>query len=192
MSTQQKLGYLRQYDEKDVVWYYALDANTGNKGLLVSPKGSGFLANRSTPEQVQNLAGLIGRTNAYSPLYALPSKVVPTASGVKPYGITLYDVRDRDAWGYPFRYEPHLRDEYEAVVSGQAVPILRRGYISLFVGTGLNTVSGSATAGTYLAASDAGDGEFKITTSSANALGKFEGTIDGAGYALCYINGYAV
>lgn len=190
MATLSKIKPLRVDDQHDVVNFYSLLGNTGAKGTLVQVVGSGIDITRMTPQVKQNLANLIGRTNAYSPLYEIVSKVQPCPSGQVPFGIQLNDVKSADAWGYPYRYELQRKDENEIVVSGEAVPIARRGTFLLQVGTGA-AVSGGANP-TYLATSDNGAGDYKLQNSATNACGEFLSTVDVDGYALVYINCYKV
>lgn len=192
MPTLSKLKSYRVDDQHDIVNHFSLNANTGAKGLLVSPVGSGLDLRNLTPQIKSNLAATISRTNAYSPLYEITSKVQACPSGVKPFGIMLNDVLATDAWGYPLRYEKELKEDRECVVSGEAVPIARRGIFQIFVGTGAGSAVSGGASPTYLAASDDGLGNFKLQSSATNACGEFISNRDADGYALVYINCYKV
>ena len=177
-----KLGLYRVDDQHDIFNHYSLAPATGSAGTFVSIVGSGLDLNKFGPQIISNFADIQGGPNAFSPLYASVNKVQPTASGAKPFGIALFDQLTADAWGYPFRWNQRERDGRECLISGEVMPIARKGYFLLNVGTG-TPVSGGANP-TYVSASDAGDGGYKFGTASVNGSGISSAPVNNVGYAV--------
>ncbi len=189
MSAIGKLKPLRQYSEFEVINWFSLNAETGAKGSLVSIQGSGAKSDALTPVISLNLAAQIGVTNnAYSPQYEIQPKVRMATSGEVPFGMMLNDVLKEDAWGHRYRWDATRKAEREAVVSGEAVPIVQRGYFLIGpFGTG-TAISG----GSFLGVSDTVAGDYKVQSSATNACGEFFGPKDADGYALVYLNCHKV
>lgn len=119
----------RQYGEQEVVNLYA-SHNTGVAGTFV--KLSTF-----NPEDTDGFgssvvgADFAGTKNVR---YKVKNTVVPCASGDTKYqvlGVTLYDTREYDENGNMLIYNPQKAAEMNVVTSGQAVPVLTRGIITL-------------------------------------------------------------
>lgn len=168
----------RQYAETDVVNGFALNIETGNKGAVVLITGSGF---NST--DTQGLYGnLTNRRNVYSAMWhAKPKVALADSTGVTPFGLLLWDVLKQNEWGDVYRYDETRKAERQAVVSGDATPILRRGYVLVGPWTGNPTV------GQYVIPSGAGEMAISATKTS-NSFGKFLGPKDSDHYALVYVD----
>ncbi len=113
----------RQYAETDVVnGLYAYNQATGSQGtpVVITTAWSG-----ETARFHGNLAPSF--TNITSKRYELKAKVRPANSGEKPFGVLLYDVREANQFGYSLIWDKQRKDELQCVVSGEAVPILRKG-----------------------------------------------------------------
>ena len=119
----------RQYDEQEVVNLYA-SHDTGVAGTFVK-------LNAFNPEDTDGFgssvvgADFAGTKNVR---YNVKNTVVNSASGDTKWdvlGVTLYDTREYDENGNLLIYNPHKAAEMNVVVSGQAVPVLSRGIVTL-------------------------------------------------------------
>jgi hypothetical protein len=61
------------------------------------------------------------------------TKVSDTGAGVRPLGILLRDIRNKDENGENLLYYPEKKAELQCVVSGEAVPIATKGIFTLNV-----------------------------------------------------------
>ena len=141
----------RQYDENDVVNLFALDADAvgggglkaiqpedddinadgvlvgvtagnlgGNPGedVIDVSEDSRFMASYNSP---------VGR----NPYPTNPLKVAPGTSGDAALGVTLRQTLSVDENGESLLFNPIKKDELNAVLSGQTVPVLSKGVISV-------------------------------------------------------------
>ena len=142
---------LRSIDDHDIVPFFALD-RTGLKGQLVSivSSSSGYYST----QQLGLFSNLSTFPNvAYSPRWEVKSKVTPTASGTKPFGITLFDTRSTNEWSEQYIYDPIRAKERQICLSGEGVPIARKGeFLYGPLPTGTNPAVNS-----YLVCNVAGD-----------------------------------
>jgi hypothetical protein len=121
-----------QDDDGDIVASYAdlkADGAKMTKGILVSIKGNGW---KNTDDPVNKTGiGTPGASyaNTTSFRYGATAAVEPYKAGEEPIGITLWDVAEVDENGEKLIYHPRKAAEMQAVVSGQAVPILTKGII---------------------------------------------------------------
>jgi len=124
----------RQYSEHDVVNLFALEARSTeslpiNKGSLVSIiSGKGWEAtDEMTLETIHADASTYN--NTVSPRFAVQSKIqVHTGDATDTvYGLLLHDVRDKDENGELLVYNPRKAAEMQASVSGQVVPVAKKG-----------------------------------------------------------------
>jgi hypothetical protein len=139
--------------------------------------------------------------NITSPRWELKCSVRAAVSGEKPFGVMLFDVKELNQFGYPFIWDTERKEENSCVVSGEAVPIARKG---LFVvgpfGTG---VSDLPSAGKFAVVKTTGD--WGAVSSKTGALysvsglaipyelpvfGTYIGPKDADGYAAVYVNCY--
>jgi len=204
----QRLAPFRQHAETDVVNLFALkdddadvmgsyadlkaDGGKINKGLLVSVK-TGW---KNTDDPV-NKTG-IGNpgatyTNTVSFRYGASAQVEPCASGAQPLGITLWDVAEVDENGEKLIYNPRKAAEMQAVVSGQAVPVLVKGIV-LYSGNltsgGADTVSaGAKIYADMLRQGDLSDSATEGTGGATQVqVGKALGSVDEDGFILLKID----
>lgn len=180
----------RDYSEHDVVNLYKLIDATGGKATPVVIQNSGWNNNNGTPKVASDLAAGLGNPNIYSPRWDIYPAVRKAVSGERPLGLTLYDTREVDSFGASLLFDPVRRNEQQAVLSGQAVPIVRKGLF--LVGP---FASGETPApGKFLAVK--GTGELGVVSSltgysgvqNTAIFGEFHGTKDTDGYALVSIN----
>lgn len=171
---------LQNYSEHDVINLFAFTGANLDKGAVVKVNGEGFI----NGQQLEVASNESPTTRAYSPRWAVKAKVGLAGSGDYPLGITLRDVKEENQFGYPLRFDPTRKAEAQAVVSGEAVPVLRKGEVLYNVGTGVTSVGSGAAVG-------ATEGALTITTPDAsNKIGTFLGNPDDDGYALLSINCY--
>jgi len=159
----------RDYDEKDVINLFAFEVAAGealpiNKGTLVKV-GTGW-----TTDQELAMIGDVGAsyTNTVSQRYGVAAKVVTAGAGDAPIGITLFDTKETDENGENLKFNPRKAAEMEAVLTGQAVPVVSRG-IFLYSGATLAGETPAAGSKLYCGA----DGE--VTTGEGADLGGHAG-----------------
>lgn len=177
---------LRDYSEHDVNNFFKLNTATGAKATPVVINGSGWNHNQKLVAAV-NLAA--GNDNINSPRWAVQAEVRAAVSGEKPFGLTLYDTREYNQWNYPLIYDKQRRIEAQAVVSGQAVPIVRKGMFTV----GPFQTGEVPAPGKYAVVRGTGEigvGSATSGVAPAGAFGEFIGTKDNDGYAVVYINCY--
>lgn len=173
----------RDYSEHEVVNLFALQGE-GNKGTFVTAVGSGFDLN--TPSAFDENSSIAGTVSSR---FNVPHKLKAAPSGTAPamiLGMTLKDVKSVDENGYPLKFEPRKAAERDLVISGEAVPVVKRG---VFLYSGIAEPGGSKCAfGSGLAVSDADDGSLKVVAAgSALAVAKALGPKDANGFALIEI-----
>jgi hypothetical protein len=124
-----KLLPFRQYDEQEVVNLYSL-LGTGVAGTFVS-------VSTFNPEDTDGYgSNVIGADFAgtRNVRYNVNNNVIPCTSGDTKYevlGVTLNDTREFDENNNLLIYNPQKAAEMNVVVSGQAVPVLSRGIVTL-------------------------------------------------------------
>jgi len=127
----------RQYDENDVINFYSLDTVTGEAGSVVQVSS----ANLSTEptqfvERTDSDSYDATQGHALSLYPEVPYKVTKstgTGAAVRPLGILLRDVRNKDENGENLLYYPEKKEELQCVVSGEAVPVATRGLFTINV-----------------------------------------------------------
>jgi hypothetical protein len=151
----------RDYDEKDVINLFAFEVAAGealpmNKGTLVKV-GTGW-----TTDQELAMLGDVGASysNTVSQRYGVAAKVATAGAGETPLGMTLFDTKETDENGELLKFNPRKAAEMEAVLTGQAVPVVTRG---IFLYSGATLASETPVAGSKLYCGAAGE----ITTGSA-------------------------
>lgn len=172
-----------QYAEQDVINLYAYSGTIPvTQGTVVGFVGSGW-RNDDTDTQFLGSVGA-SYNNVYSQRFGVLPAVTTVGTGEAIAGILLYDVREQDENGQLFKFNPRKAAEMQCALSGQAVPILTKGFVLIS-----GTFNGSVTAGAMAYPSGAG----VITTNSLNqndssVLGKFYGATDSQGYALLRVS----
>jgi hypothetical protein len=127
----------RQYDDNDVINFYSYDLETGEAGSVV--KVSAANLNDEPVEYVERTDsdswdGTMGRAlSLYPETPYKVTKVSDTGAGVRPLGILLRDIRNKDENGENLLYYPEKKAELQCVVSGEAVPIATKGIFTLNV-----------------------------------------------------------
>lgn len=163
----------RDYDEHEVINLFALQGE-GNKGTFVTAVGSGF--DLSAPSAFSNDSFING---TLSSRFDISSRVAPAASGAlatSVLGMTLKDVRSVDENGYPLKFEPRKAAERDVVISGQAVPVVKRG-VFLYSG-----VFGTPAFGSGLAVN--ANGELRVDNTASTMVAKALGPKDANGFVL--------
>jgi hypothetical protein len=177
----------RDYDEKDVINFYAYSGAVvetplqilATKGTFVKIAGDGFRADAEPIEMLGNM-GAFSVNNFVAQRYGVVPKVTVAETGDKPFGMLLFDVRELDENQMPLRFNPRKAAEMEAAISGQAVPIVTRG---IFLYSGVSVVGGVAIAAgntAYLGA----NGTIASSGVTANIVGKFLGITGAPGTGL--------
>ena len=186
-----KLRPFRDYDEHDVLNLFSYDTTGLSAGSISITKGTlvkiatGWKNYDSGAELGGGLefiggAGTLQPANVVSQRYGVPAKVVYSNTGETPIGLMLYDVKDADENGELLKYKPRKAAEMQAVIPGQAVPVVTRGIFLVQGVLGTPTAGGTAYAG----------GTGQITASTGNypisnvAIGKFLGAADVNGETL--------
>tara|TARA_R110000751_G_scaffold171517_3_gene277965 strand:- start:2402 stop:3043 length:642 start_codon:yes stop_codon:yes gene_type:complete len=182
-------------DDGDVVASYAdLKADGGkiNKGLLVSVK-NGW---KNTDDPV-NKTGIgnpgASYTNTVSFRYGAAASVEPCASGSQPIGLTIWDVAEVDENGEKLIYHPRKAAEMQAVVSGQAVPVLTKGIV-LYSGNLTSGGADSVSAGAKIYADMLRQGDLSASSTEGTGsatqtqVGVALGAVDADGFILLKID----
>lgn len=130
--TQGKLYPLRDISQHEVMNRFALDG-TGLNGLFTTFVTGG--QNPDSADGYSNQAVAASYTNVFSTIYLNNRRVRAAAVGDTKFevaGVTLNTVAVNDENGNPLRNMPHQqREERGFVLTGQTVPILKRGFISI-------------------------------------------------------------
>jgi len=186
-----KLRPFRDYDEHDVLNLFSYDTSSLTAGQINVPKGvlvkisTGWKNYDSGVELAGGLefigsAGTLAPNNVVSQRYGVTAKVVAATTGETPVGMMLYDVRDTDENGELLKYKPRKAAEMQAVIPGQAVPVVTRGIFLVQGVLGTPAAGGTAYAGLT--------GQITASTGSAGianvAIGKFLGAADTNGETL--------
>ncbi len=144
----------RQYSETDVINLFAISGGAAlngviNKGTLVVAVGSGFNSLAEPVELVGDFGGFNEPNTVVGRYHVIPRMTV-AGTGDIPLGITLYDQRELDENGNYLKYNPTKCAQMEAVISGQAMPVVTKG-IFLYSG-----ITGTPVIGSQLYAGPAG------------------------------------
>ena len=130
----------RQYDENDVINLFANAASdaspttngNGSAGVFVSIQAGNFSKDPITYVDRTELSASYAHTRNQYPEVQL--KVSAAAVGAKAgevIGLTLKQTLEADENGEKLLYNPVKKDELQAVLSGQAVPVVSRGVFTL-------------------------------------------------------------
>ena len=149
----------RQYAEQDVVNLYSNatcnestdSTGDGDAGVFVSVVSGNLnqgptMYDHNVPSSISwNTAGIPHLGKDGYPIVPLKVDVAPAASsGSAVLGVTLYQTALKDENGEKLLYYPQKALESQAVLSGQAVPVLTKGIITLSLSAG-STNGASAT-----------------------------------------------
>lgn len=184
----------RDYDEHEVINLFAHEDSDVNKGtfvtITVADGNTNVIQGANSPSTPhQDYFGALSNVPSRATVMreTVTWKVASAAAGDTVLGMTLYDVKELNAYSEPFIYRPkHERIEQQVVVSGEAVPILTRGIVKLngFSGTpGPNSgaIIHPDLDGTLLVSNADGVAPGAIT---GDLVGKFLSSADADDYAL--------
>lgn len=178
-----KLKFFRDITEHDVRNLFAFTGGAASQGDAVAIT-VGVIPTQHPVTITKNLGSGISN-RVYSPQWETLAKVGLAASGTKPYGILLYGVQETDAYGTQLRYDPVRKAELQVVVSGETVPLLRRG---LVMASGF---SGAAGIGSGVIVNNNGNGQWVIVgAGNAASFATCIGPVDADGYATFEVNCY--
>jgi hypothetical protein len=173
----------RQYNENDVINFYAFDGATASKGTFVELKA--FAPNNQNGYSTVSAGANLDGTWSYR--HAVNARVTSTASGSsKTLGMLVYDVKEVDENGELLKFKPkYKRDALNCVLSGESVPVLTRGVVEII------GFQGTPEAGSGAFVSNSGDGSIVVALPSASLagqkVGKFLSSTGADGYALLKI-----
>jgi hypothetical protein len=125
----------RQYDDNDVINFYSYDLETGEAGSVVKVSAADLqdepvqYTQRGDSDSWQTTMG--NGLSMYPEVPYKVTKVSATGAGVRPLGIMLRDVRNKDENGENLLYYPRKKDELQCVVSGEAVPVATKGLFTI-------------------------------------------------------------
>jgi hypothetical protein len=132
----------RQYSDHNVVNMYAVigsdvldattDAGAGDAGVFVKVSDGNFDSDPITYQTNSYLGKndypFLGGTNMYPQVNL---KITGAISGEIPLGLTLYQTAKNDENGEKLLYNPTKQTELQALLPGQAVPVLTKGIVTL-------------------------------------------------------------
>lgn len=193
IKEQVKLKPFQNYNEHDLVPFFAFTGVEQGKGALVSIQGSGFTNGINPVAQVGNLAAGFDHGNVYAPLYGNVAKVGLATSGTMPFGVLLFDVREAGFLNYPLRFDPTRRKELQCALSGEGVGILRAG---MFTVSGIEGISAYGTGtptsnptNSGVKVSDTVPGGWAVTTATDSlSFGTILGQADKEGFVVVDTN----
>lgn len=173
LDTQGNLLPFRQYAEAEVINFFALNG-TGQNGLFVALE-TGQQSPADADGYTSTAVGA-NYTNVYAPRYENKRKVrlaAATDTKFNAVGVTLHTTAEYDNHGNKLVLMPHTRrDELGFVVSGETVPVLTRGIVTLgqgaYVGTPIPGYVGVLTGNGQIAVMDPA---VALVSTGANAFG---------------------
>lgn len=171
-----KIKQYKDYSEHEVLNRFAYDGSFLEAGTLVKIS----VGAKNTDELERGGLGA-EFNNVLSNRWSIVPKVNIATSGTSPLGITLYDVRESDENGELLKFNPQKKIEMNAVLSGEAVPMLTRGVITT---SGIAGDPGAAGGTAYV---DDVNNDGQISPTGTIAVGKFLGGRDANGFALVKI-----
>jgi len=132
----------RQYSDHDVVNLYSVinsdvndattDAGAGDAGLFVKVSDGNFDADPITYQTNAYLGDssfpFLGTTEMYPEVNL---KITGAKDEDHCLGMTLYQTAKNDENGEKLLYNPHKQEELQAMLPGQAVPVLTKGIVTL-------------------------------------------------------------
>ena len=177
----------RQYDEQDVVNLFALaddhvldsttGAGLGSNGVFVKVSDGNF--NQDVITYGSN--DYLGKTDypfVGGDMYPTnPLEVTPAFSGEIPLGLTLNQTAKNDENGEKLLYNATKKEELQAVLPGQSVPVATKGIFTLAT-EAFDGAASLYTVGTGIKMSDSNSG---VITGVAPSDGSAFGTVIGTG-----------
>ena len=183
-----RLYPFRQYSEFDVINLFASDtadtspSTNGNGSAGVFVKVSAGNLDQDPITYAAN--SYLGKTDypflGAAQYPSVPLKFTAATAGDPVLGITLNQTLQQDENGEKLLYNPVKRQELQAVLTGQAVPVATRGVFTL-ADTAIDWVDGSMTVNNHLVISaNAG----KVSGLAASAVSPITGTTSIVGRIL--------
>ena len=181
----------RQYAEQDVINLYKVNIASSANNAMATPFVNGDNDNGVLVQvDAGNMDGdpvdyvtdsYLGKTDYpfigrdQYPVVALSVKVADSSEG-RPLGVTLRQTLTHDENGEKLLYYPQKAIEMQAVLTGQAVPVLTRGVITVDGDTAFDDGGEPSAVGTQVyqgtVGSDDGAGKFSTTNNdTAGAIG---------------------
>ena len=178
-----QLKPFRDYSEHDVLNLFTLDGEYP-AGTFVTAKADGFVSDANPLFADDSFVE--GSLSARFTVPAIAKACDPNTPANKVIGMTLKDLKNRDENGYPLKWEPKKAAERDVVISGEAVPIVRRG---VFLYKGIESV-GQINFGDQLGISAVGGTRLVVldAPSSNLVVGRTLGTPDKDGFTLIQID----
>lgn len=183
MATNTKLKPFQSYDDHDVLTIFRYSGDIPvTAGTVVKPYGSGFRADDADTDFLES----VGKSyhNTVSTRFGVHATCVDAGTGDPVLGLLLNDVREVDENGLPSKWYPQKWAENNWVISGQASPILTKGWV-MWSGT----PNGSPAAGDT--AYPSGNGTLTNNAENQNfgsVVGKFWGSRNSDGFYLLHVN----
>jgi hypothetical protein len=156
------------------------------KGTFVKVVGSGWRTHESETDFLGSVGASYG--NILSQRFGVKAKVAIASTGDVAIGMLMNDVREVDEHGNKLVFDPEKTAEMQAVLSGQAVPIITRG-VFLYSGVA-EAVTAGATA--YVSGGQLTPTNVNVGTGTVefhgSRVGTFLGAKDDNGWVLVKIN----
>lgn len=184
-----KLLPFRQINDNDIVNQFAL-VGTGEAGLLVA-LNNGNMDDQHGFDWSNSPGATFNRVHSFN--HVTKTTVRQSTSGDTKYnllGLTLRSVALTDENGEKYEYYKQKRIENEVIRSGQAMPVLTKGLVTLASGA----YNGTPAVGSVVIASDTVNGAFDVKTYASvsnkdQIVGKVIGTgAKQGGYAMVLFN----
>lgn len=179
-----RLKPFRQVNEYDVINLFAPNSTTGDEGDFYKVRGSGYVS-----DDIQRTISLTSEAHVVSNRYVLKPEVTLATSGDDKgdvLGVAIKNVRATDYLGRDLLYDDTRKTEANAVLSGEAIPIVKRG---MFLVSG---IEGTVKRGSGIAVSNTTAGGWRsynpAVETSVATLGQVLGDPDADGYALVQID----
>lgn len=169
---------LRDIDEHEVLNVFASNDVPLNKGAFVK-----IATGWKNDDDVINLVGAVGESylGTVSQRYGVTPRVTIATSGSNVVGMALNDVKETDENGLPLVLFPKKAQQMQVAISGQAVPLLRRGLV-LYSG-----ITGTPTDGAPAYLNNV-DNDGSVSVSGSVKVGQFLGGKDAEGYAFLFVD----
>lgn len=185
-----KLLPFRSINDRDIVNQYAL-LGTGEAGLLVAINNGNMDDSAANWDFTNSPGATYTRVSSFNAVTT--AQVRQSTSGDNKYtilGFTLFNVAEFDENGEKYRYYKQKATENNVILSGQTVPVLTRGLLTLASGA----YNGTPQVGSVIIPSDTVSGAVDVlayasVSNKDQIIGKVIGT--GArqgGYAMVLFN----
>lgn len=184
-----KLLPFRQINDNDINNQFALQG-TGEAGLLVSVS-LGNMDEQMGWDYTNFPGAQFNRVSSYKNV--TQTRVRPSQSGDTKFnvlGLTLFNVALTDENGEKYEYYKQKATENNVIISGNTMPVLTKGLVTLVSGA----YNGTPSLGNVLIASNSVAGAFDVlpyasVSNKDQILGKVIGSgVKHGGYAMVYFN----